>query len=247
MSKAVKKVFKEVKKAANWVAKNAIVVLAVAAIIYTGGAALGFFQGAAVAGGGLTGMAGIQAAWAPILGTTAAASGVAAPTIAAPTITGTGATIGATTGSAINLAGVTGLGAGGRTLASMAPTVAGIGAGVAAPAGMTAGQAFLGSAALQAGGAYLSAQSAADQAKIERERQDAERDRYNRETNAYGLNRYGQQLGQTNPGSFVQDFTFSPGTGLMAPRNTTLTAPTLAAPTLETIDDLIAARRKENA
>lgn len=255
MSKAVKKLFKAVKKAVKWVAKNIVPILAVAAIIYTGGAALGYFQGAAggfgagggILGAGQTGMAGIQAAWGQTLATGAtinsaevganAAVDVGAGAFDAASITTSAMatpTAGLMAPGSINIAAAapavggvvnTGLGAGavGNVLNLAGNAAKATGKFMATPGGGIAT-----AAGLQAGGAYLSGVAEED-----RRREDL--DRFNRETNAYGLNRYGQQVGPVQTPDFTQDFTFNPG-GLMTPA---------AAPAPTTIDELIAARQQQ--
>lgn len=262
MSKAVKKIFKAVKKTVKWVAKNIVPILAVAAIIYTGGAALGYFQGAAggigagggILGGGQLGTAGIQAAWGQTLSAGAAINAAAPvqPALAGATAAETAAATAATSVAPLTIP-TSGLMTPTMSAAQMAaPTAAGVvntglGAGtvgkVIAGAGKAAGTAgkFIATpgggiataVGLQAGGAYL-------QSTAEEDARREELDRFNRETTAYGINRYGEQVGPTDQQDFTQDFTFNPGSGLMAPN----IAPP-RAPTPTTIDELIAARQQQ--
>jgi hypothetical protein len=188
MSKAVKKVFKKVKKfvskVGKFVKKHALAIVAVAATVFTAGAALGFIgvgaaTGGAAAGGltfgagaGVGGMAGVTSAYSA-LGSAAAGALGFGETAAAATVT-------ETTAGGIANASWGGTGA-------LAPVVP------AAPAaatkgllGMTMGE------TLQAGGIALSAGSAwaghSAQADAEKERlaeeEQARRDRYFYDTNS---------------------------------------------------------------
>lgn len=256
MSKAVKKIFKAVKKAVKWVAKNIVPILAVAAIIYTGGAAMGYFQGVA-GGGGAVGMQGIQAAWGVGAGAAPAAlnadAALAGTAEANAAIAGSGlgelSVADAATNAAISGVADASAAADMASLSTMAPglmapaATAPIGASILHGAGTTAkavggfmgtpGGGIATAAGLQAGGAYL-------QSTAEEKRRREELDRFNRETNAYGLNRYGENLDPNAPQhDFAQDFTFNPG-GLMAPQ---VQAPQVPTPT--TIDELIAARQQQ--
>lgn len=261
MSKAVKKLFKAVKKTVKWVAKNIVPILAVAAIVYTGGAALGYFQGAATAGGGATGMAGIQAAWGvggsaaggaanSALMEAGAAEGASAAAGAEAAMSSAGLELGAADAAAnaaiLDVGATEGAAAVANAAASapglMLPTAVSkpIGASVLDGLGKAAGGAgkFMatpgGGIATAAGVQAIGAyldQTAAEKARRE------ELDRFNSETNAYGLNRYGQPAGTgAQVHDFAQDFTFNPG-GLMAPA--------VQAPTPTTIDELIAARQQQ--
>lgn len=255
MSKALKSIGRAVKKSAKWVTKNIVPILAVAALVYTGGAAMGFFQGVA-GGGGLTGMAGIQAAWgggaaaASTAGTASAAlEGGAATAATAGTTAATGAA--ATGAAATEAAGVTGSLASGGALsvgaavptlpASLtasgglmaAPTAAAAGSG-----GIGLGTALLASSGVQAGGAYMQAKSAEDAADEERAREAAKLDKYNQNMYAYGVNRVGTKDANYTGGDWDSVMRAAPA-GLMAPR--------AAAPAPQTIDELIRARQQGTA
>lgn len=242
MSKAVKKLFNSTKKIFKKIRKYVLPVLAIAAIVFTGGAALGYFGAS-----GATGMAGIKAAWGGLLsgagsGGAAAASNSAGLVPAGASVTGAaGAPVAGLQAAAAEAAAgatITPMAAGGGALvplnvggqtvmASMPGLMAPTGSAAAASGGLSIGKAMLGASALQAGGAYM-------QGRAQEQAADEERARFNHESNAYGINRNGVKVGDYKGANYGEAFRTPPGGGLMAPQ----------APTPTTIDELIQARKQ---
>lgn len=234
MSKAIKKIGRAVKKGIKWVSKNIGPILAVAALIYTGGAAMGYFQGVA-GGAGATGMAGIKAAIGNLVGTTAAAGSAGAAT-AGTTAASTTATAAAAAPGLMAPAAVPGAVVNAGVSAASQAAAAAAAPAAAAGGGMTVGQGLMAAAGIQAGGAYLQTKAAEDAEEEERARQDREKAEYNRNMYAYGVNRNGDRSATYSGGDWSQ---------MMAPAPAGLMAPKPVAP--QTIDELIRARQQGTA
>ena len=188
MSKVFKSIAKKSKRAAKL-----LKVVAIAAAIFTAGAALGVWGAGVSPGAGM--WANVKSAWTGlgkgVAGIFKGGGGTSTQTAGASSAGEAGASAAAEGSASIATEPILGAGQqaitlpadlGGGNAIVQWPT------GLAAPAGegMTAGQGILAATGLNVAGQFIAGKEAEKAAEVER-------DRYNRETFSYGVNRYGQR------------------------------------------------------